>query len=743
MLVNFTLSLVASVGLIQDPATTLVWGQVRSTRTGTPLSYALIEVISAGRSDIQVQTDSLGFYNLPNIAPGRRLVRARHVDHAPHEIELIIASGQSTYVGFELELRPVKLPPVHARANALPSGRRDTVRTTAPDIGAATVRALEATPGVAELGLAETAHELPGQDPLDPSDVLFVRGAAADLKLVLLNGAPVNAPFHIGGLISALEPELLRSATLYFGGAPARYDGGLSYVMDLETRSGREQQPHADVSFDMLATRAIIEGPVGPSVSYIIGGRAVHGIGATPFVSDPFPYTYGDALSRVDIEFSNGGTLSLTGFYNRENVLLDSIGSAGEGAEWGNVAGSIRYRGELLGAEALYTLAAGRFESQLPVAGSQPILTKGASQRVRATADFTRLIRSGRIDYGASFDRQSFEQAAVSLLDSMRVLALEGIGHGDVAGLYADGTISASSRLRLRAGARADVFSLGSRAHFSPRAAATYLVSERAALTLSAGRYRQYVRVPEAAVLFAATAAGDSDSQPITVARAAHVALALDQDLGEAVRLGIEGFYKTYDDLPSVSGESAEATGVDLWLRRSTGTVTGWFGYSLAWVWSARDPDDLTPQDFAGRHLVSVGLAGPMPGGGGFDVSVAYGAGLPFTAIPEPEATTPVFNANAVALSSRKTASQAAEPVPPVPTAPNERYLRLDAKVARTFRGDWRGTEFELTPYLKILNALDRRDALFYHFDRAESNPQPRALAGIPILPIVGLQWKF
>ena len=50
---------------------------------------------------------------------------------------------------------------------------------------------------------------------------------------------------------------------------------------------------------------------------------------------------------------------------------------------------------------------------------------------------------------------------------------------------------------------------------------------------------------------------------------------------------------------------------------------------------------------------------------------------------------------------------------------------------------------FDLTPYVKVLNALDRRDALFYHFDRNAERPDTRPLAPLPLLPILGLEWKF
>jgi hypothetical protein len=742
MLAHLVLSVAASVALMQDPGSAVVWGQVRSFSTGAPLRFAVIEVVMAGQLRIQSETDSTGIYVLQGVPPGRRLIRATHLDHAPHEIEVSVVSGQQKYVDFDLEVRPVKLPTVTARANALTTGLRDTLSTTEPEIGPATVRVLEATPGVAEHGLADAANEVPGHEPVDPSDVLFVRGGAADLKLVLLNGAPVYAPFHIGGLINALDVEMLRSVTLYLGGAPARYDGGLSYVMDLETRSGRTKGRHADVGMDILAARGLTEGPIGSSGSYLIGGRAVHGLGATPFVTGPFPYTYGDGLARFDIDFEGGGTLSLTGFWNRENVRLDSAGAPEQIARWGNDAGSLRYRGEIGGAEALVTLAAGNFRTELPLRGLKPLVTQGNSRRMRAAADFTRAFGSARVFYGASFDRMEFDQRAVSLTDSTETLSLHHEGKGDVTGLYAEGRVSASSRVQLRGGLRADVFSLSPSVRVAPRLSATILLTDRAALTLAGGRYRQYVRVPDDELVTGAAVADERDTRALTVASATHFVLAFDQDLGEGMGLGIEGFFKNFDELPSPSGERAKATGVDLWVRRSSGIVTGWFGYSLAWVWSpdAEEAISRTPNPYSGRHLVSAGVSGPMIGGGNFDIRVAYGAGLPFTAIPEPEVTTPVFGTG---LDFAPAATLSSEPVPTLPSEPNQRYLRLDAQLARTWTGDWRGLAFEFTPYLKVLNALDRRDAIFYHFDRNDTNPEPRALAALPVLPVVGVQWKF
>jgi hypothetical protein len=131
--------------------------------------------------------------------------------------------------------------------------------------------------------------ECPDASLSTPEDVLYVRGGAADLKLVLLNGAPVYAPFHIGGLINALDADVLRSANLYVGGAPARYDGGLSYVMEMETRSGRNVRPHASWASTCCPVVRWWKVPIGPDVAVLVALRTVHGEGPRSLMRSDVP----------------------------------------------------------------------------------------------------------------------------------------------------------------------------------------------------------------------------------------------------------------------------------------------------------------------------------------------------------------------------------------------------------------------------------------------------------------------
>lgn len=735
--------LLALTAAIQGPGTgfgTVVRGQVKSIGSSAPLRFAVVEVVGGGAS-LVAATDSTGTYVLRNVPPGVRMLRASDIDHATHEVEIFVGEGKEVLLDFDLELRPVKLPPVRTTGIAF-RVQRDTVAAGSAELVPASVRALESTPGVAELGLAEIAREVPGTEPVDPSDILYVRGGAADLKLVLLDGAPVYAPFHLGGLIQPLDQEMLHGARLYLGGAPARYDGGLSYVMDLETRAGRNLE-HANISTDMLSGRIILEGPIVDRVTYLAGGRAVHGLGARPFMMDTeFPYLYSDGLARIDIDLGRAGRVTATGFWNRESVRLDSLSGYKSKAVWGNSAGSLRYRGELAGSNADFTIGLGEFRTQLPVGGTRPLMTDGIAQRVRIGLNLDRpLGGTAHVHYGLQADRLNYEYRAWPRPRTIEndSLVLHVDGAGGVAGMYVDLAWQPVQRVHVRGGVRADFFSLDPAPRIAPRAAVTFVLGEKASLTLAGGQYRQYVRASEQPVTTLGTVLPDSvRTSPLNIASASHMVVSLDQELVEKIRLGIEGFYKNFRGLSTVETDRAQASGLDLWVRRPTGRLTGWLGYSLAWIWSSDDGLLAGQQTFAGRHLVSAGIGGPLGDQGRFDLRVAYGAGLPYTAIPEPE--TPVFGA-ATRASARSLRGD--DDVPLTPRAPDEPYLRVDLQFARTFITDLRGFAFELTPYFKVLNALDRRDALFYHFDRNAEAPDARPLAPLPVLPIVGLEWRF
>ena len=728
MFLHFALALAVASAAADTVPTGAVRGVVQSDRSGLPVAMAVVEVRSgqappAARSI----TDSIGAYELRGISPGRHTLRVHHLEHTPLEMEVLVPGGVVT-LDLALRYRPLALDTVRARR---PGEIRmgDTVAAERHEVAWVDSRAFEEGSGLDKA----LANPPDGSDPPDPGEVFHVRGSAADLKLVLLDGAPVYAPFHMGGLMDAFEPGVLRSARLYLGGAPARFDGGLSYVMDLATRGGNPERHSLAGSVDVVSSRGVLEGPLPRGATYLASGRVVHGAWMRAFEGNDFPYLYKDGVARVDVPLA-GGVLRATGFANEEGATADRDRSF---AGWRNVAGSVRYRGGRLGQDGELTVAGGGFTAALRHYGNHVLRQRGLTERARVALDLGRSAGPVRLRYGAAYEytrvRYEVDEAALGWAPLVRTHT-----YGGATAAYVDATWQPSARVSLRGGVRGDSYRYSPRTTLSPRGAVTWLVGDRAALTLAAGRYHQYVRTRivsdgDPPPSFADSVRRNVASE-LVVASANHVSVGLDQELADGVRLGVEGFYKRFRDVPTLPGKAAYNSGMELWVRRGTGRLTGWIGYTLTWAWSLED-DGLSADDIVGRQVLSAGLATPLGRAAKLSARFQYGSGLSASRILPGSTDRSAFQAE-----SQNALATASEPLLAVPS--EEPYLRLDAELSRTWTPLLAGRRTELTPYFRVINALDQREPLFYQ-PGPDGEDSRTAVGGFPILPVLGVTFRF
>ena len=724
-----------------------VSGEIRGRLEGvvTPLPYALVEAVSRGVRRSAV-ADGSGRYSLEDLAPGEVTLSVTHVGYAPLTITVTLPGRESMTVDLELAARPVALPPVDVVGDATDSRTRgrgaDEVDAPLSEID---LEALDVGPGVGQPGLADVVAALPGNDPGDATDILFMRGSTADLKLVLLDGVPVYTPFHVAGLMKSFEQSVLGAAELHVGGAPARFDGGLTHILELRTRSARRDRLRVSGSVDFLAASTAIETPLGSRAGVIASARSLHGLGDAP-LGGAAPYGYRDALLAASAEPAPGHELRATGFVNEESVLLDAVNAPGS-ARWANRAGSVAYRADLDGVRFDLSAGVSAYRADLPLQPSLPPLTPpstplppallatAATDRVRALGEVTwgdpgALMRAGlsveRIDEDFTARPQSGGPGAVIR------------GTGGALGAFLDVTRPIGEGLTLRAGARADYFGGGS-THIAPRAAITWEVGPEALLTIAAGRYHQPTRTSDVEVdrTLESLANGETTlAERLQVATSDHIVLSLDQHLGEHIRMGLQGFWKSYQGLPSARRESVRSSGVDLRIVTADDRRAAWLGYGLSWFWSWIDLSGRATE-FLGRHLLSAGASGRLVGPLQAEARLAYGAGLPYTSIPfgAQDAHLTSTTINQIAQSSLSSDPRLVEGL-------DENFLRLDLEVHALLEPTWGGRRVQVRPYVRILNALDRRDALFYTYQPWRSESM-KPLAERPFLPVLGIAFSF
>jgi len=727
-----------------------VRGQVRDAAGDAPLAGAVVRIIDLDRMAV---ADEHGRYLLERVPAGEHRIRASIIGHSSLEVVLSVPENGHLAVDFILTLQPVELPPVAAQGVAEPArGPPELSSELVPATGTAVVRVLDASPGVSETGIAATAMALTSSPP-SADNVLFVRGSGTALDLVLLDGAPVHSPMQLGGLLEPGLPPTVTTAIKWQGGAPARFDGGLSEVLSLES-SGSPEGPMTAAAFvDLVSAGAIFRSGGGPARASI-SARSLHGGASGPFVEGRFPQRYADALARVDVGVSPTDTLLLSGFWNRESVALPDVSGPGQAPEWGNTAGSIRYRSRTEVGLLEAGVASGSFRNRLPIGAIDPVLASGTTQRTRVTLDILGDRERLGYGFGLHLDRLALSTVFADGAPPER-LAFEQDNSAVALAGYFDAGFRVARGLRLSAGLRGNLYSGRLGTAISPRARVEWNASPTLLVTVSAGQFHQLVVTPDTSVSASAALLASTDAQQlgavfttISPAEASHLVIGFSQSGAPGEQLGIQGYWKTSRGLPVLAGADLQNAGFDLWFSRPAGRAMLWASYSMAWAWTELVEGERT-DIFSGRHFLQGGATADLGRGILVEADVAYGAGLEFGEIPRPGPSNLSVARGGSRAGGKPTASFSAVPgTPPVSipailvTVPRGSYLRLNLRVSARLNSHLFGRPTAFYPYVRVINALDRSDALFYQFEQV-SDPSPRAFGAVPILPVIGVEWQM
>ncbi|TVP59100.1 MAG: TonB-dependent receptor [Gemmatimonadales bacterium] len=769
-----------------DTLQVVVEGQIRmeAYRGGPALPGAVIELRQGDRLRTAV-SDSSGRYRVEGVTGGgTATLQVRHMAAEPHAMQLLLPARGAMSIDVELERRAITLPAIRVFSR----GWREVAARPAAPFSTADPRhprvrlvVMQSTSGLVESGLVGRARaDAPGEENRPPEQALFMRGSTVDSRMVLLDGAPVLTPFHLAGLVSSFDSRSLGGADVHLGGAPARFEGGLSYVLDVESRRADPEAPRFEAALDGLAVRGGLNLVRGERAGLAVTARRFHGSQAALTPSSTLPYSFDDLLARGDLSLGRAGELRATLFRNREGVRLDvrafgdgagsgsnatgvsgggsGVDGAGERTEWGNDAASLRWRADWAGTRIELLGATARYRAALPIEWDDLVFARTRTDRHRFELQMERPWAEGLLRWGGSHERQrlryAMELAAGGLAEGLATARLaDGPDElrADRTGLFAEAEMKIGEGARLRTGGRMDHFDRESTVRLSPRASLAVALTDDARLTISGGAFHQYV--PEPGLQEDAREEAPSElrwNAQLGVASATHLVIELDQELSPEFSLGVSGFVKRFQEQGARGVGRINASGTDLRVRRQGDRVEGWVGYALSWYWepgpgAAPQSGRGSGSEFSGRHLLTTGARYDDPSGFQLGLSLEYGAGLPLTEVPlvaSPEHAGPVTGVRN--LSGAPTIEDYARSSTdnPLDLVLEDDFLRVDFEASWVTRPVVAGRTTELRPYLRVLNALDRRDALFYYFDQWR-DAELRPLAERPVVPLMGLEWRF
>jgi hypothetical protein len=281
-------------------------------------------------------------------------------------------------------------------------------------------------------------------------------------------------------------------------------------------------------------------------------------------------------------------------------------------------------------------------------------------------------------------------------------------------------SLAASSKLSATLGLRATYELDGERLHLLPRASLTYLPAQNYAVTLSAGRFSETQSSGQAV-----GGAAFDERMPLNVSHATHVELGV-QHHNTLTFVNATAYVRAFEARPTLAERIVP--GADVIAGYTTGLGTVSMAYTISRpAFGQSEYDDvqqLLALSFAGRHR-----------GVQLDLTASYGTGVPITSIVL-EHPSDLVTAGPHPVTSLSAGSFA-------PRAPADReHFRVDAMLGKEFRITHGQRTARLMPYVRIVNALSQRDALFY-FQKGNISQPAQELARLPAVPTIGLRWDF
>ncbi|MCC6930455.1 MAG: TonB-dependent receptor [Gemmatimonadaceae bacterium] len=755
---------VARAATARDSARTLlgeVRGRVLDAGADVPLASAF--VVLEGNGTARMATSALdGGFVFPAMTPGHYTLLVTRAAYRPTRLGLVVPEGSALVLDVQLTRLPVSLSAIVVQAS------RDDEPALAPGIealnaryadGASSSRAatLLASPGAMTSAILGV---VPGRGAGDPGSggdgrTLFIWGAKDAGARVTLDGIPLGAPLHLGGLLPVVDEDVMAPARMWSGGAPARYDGGTDYVLDLRARPAATDSLRLWATIDVLSERAGGELPLGSRGSLMAGVRRVNDGRVAQWAGADPGYAYGDGFVRLQLQPAAGDELRATALVTDE--ALDLPRDQGiDNARWGNRAGSLAWErtrerhGTLLRAGLadavidlpLLTLRAGHLRADSRRLAVLAEHRWGTTRAVTAVGvegermDVQRTVAGDSTGAPLTSAGSGDPCPIASACDQVPVMARVA---GTTGAVYVDHRRLLAPWLQLGVGGRAvmapSAFDAG-RVTFLPRLALEATPSGGSALRLGVGGYsRTATLFDESGGATVLPSTGLAASAPVGGGAWLSQSTAMQLEVGASQRWSHAGVSAVaYWQRPQRTGVGQSALrhrGIDLMWQYARGATSLTASYSrVAREVRAWDRDSAA-EVVSSRleQVASLGAAARLWRLYG-SLSASYARGLSFAAVVLESA-----NRSAPAsTSSGNVVSASAESALP----PQRSFLRVDATISSRVCVAGPSCRVVLAPYARVLNALDRRDAIFYY--RESPSRDPGRLGWLPALLSVGVR---
>ncbi len=749
--------------------TSVMWGQEQTVPAQGTVTGRIVDAdtkaalpgvtVTIGETSEETVSDDTGSFSFDDVPVGTYALRFSLPDVIPLvKTDIIIKSRKKTYLEVEYRLVPVAKETVTVDAGYFSQGNEQS--TSAIGFSSEEIRRAPGSGG----DLSRIIYGLPSISKIDDMmNSLVVRGGSPaentffvdNIEIPNINHFPMQGTS--GGPIGLLNVDFIRDVSFYSGGFSSVYGDRLSSVMDVAYREGNRERFEKQLDLNFAGAGFAGEGPLTSRGSWMFSARKSYLDLLVGLIGTGVAPRYGDLQGKVKLDLTERDSLTILGVGGLDDYTMDrddaieqgedhaiiSISREGAtGMNWFHAWGESGYSNTSL-SHSFTT-----FDEEIRWTSPDKVfLTNDSTEKILTLRNVNHRSFGRRLELRTGFEGKrvtaDYDMAIAAYTDvlgnyqpasSRKIRATAGKW-----ATFAELGVKPAAKLTVNLGIRADYLSYSGRTRVSPRLSFSYAVSEQTSLTGAAGVFRQQLPL----VILYRSDSFKALEDPLSY----HFVLGLGRLLSANTRLSVEAYIKSYRNLPVdpdqptlfvfddiygwsfplheslVDTGGARSTGVEFILQKKLkdkvyGMVSGSYSSSryraYDGVWRNRKFDN--------RYVFSI--EGGYKRNRNWEYSLRWivAGGRPYTPFDLEGSGS---SRNDILDTSRTNAER-------MPA-----YHSLNVRFDRRFYL----SKSNLTVYLSVWNAYNRKNVAEYYWNDYENRPDTRYQWSI--IPVGGLEYEF
>jgi hypothetical protein len=550
-------------------------------------------------------TNKFGFYSIPKVEPGKYFIKFSFLGKRS-EIKQVEVDEEDLFIKVELSESGLLTDEIEVIAER---EKNSTSTISTVEISPDLINDMPALFG--EKDVFRVLQLLPGvHQGSEISSGIYVRGGTPDQNLYLLDGVTVYNPSHLGGFLSSFNSDALRSLKLIKGAFPAEYGGRLSSVLDMSMKEGHKEKVQGSAGISLISSRLTIDGPITDNSTFMVSGRAMYlNVLMQLMLSkedreDAPKYHFYDFNLKTNLKISEKDRLFISGFFAKD-ILSSPEDEFDDGFDigWQNTTGNLRWMhivsSELFTNFSLiytnYNFSTEFFNNR----GLTEFFTESGIEDVTIKAEAEYFPhKSHRIKTGLEATYHRFKVNTIEgLFDSGVEFPFRKLNSTDIS-YYAQDEWSITPKLNSNIGFRVNYFTGGNYFNAEPRLSFKYALGDDNFLKSAFGIAHQPLHLIYRNEITLPTDSWMPVTDKIKPGVSYQGVLGYETMIFGEYLVSAEAYYKLMNNIyeyhdtvriytttaieDQLTGGSSDSWGIELFVEKKIGNLTGWIGYTYS-----------------------------------------------------------------------------------------------------------------------------------------------------------------